>query len=292
MLNGPETPCPLCGSAGRPWRRKRGFDIHRCEGCGNGFVPPKLIPPDLEQIYSSSYFEGGRASGYPSYLEDRRIIAKNFDDRLDWISTLAAGGRRLLDVGAAYGLFMKAARDAGWDAEGVEIAADCAAEASRISGGFVAAGDFLSVKLDGAFDVIVMLDVIEHLRDPLASVRRAYELLVPGGWLVIETGNHESPWARLLRGRWYFLDPPQHLFYFSRSGLEWLLARAGFSGRPACSRLGRRVSLGNICFKLANEAPARWRERVLRLARAKIPGYVYLDFGDGMLMAARRPEQA
>jgi SAM-dependent methyltransferase len=280
--------CPLCGGTGREWRRKRGFDLRLCESCDNAFVPPSLVPADLEELYSATYFEGGADTGYPSYLADRSIIAKNFSDRLAFIGELVPPGRRLLDVGAAYGLFMKVARDAGFDVKGVEIAEDCAAEAARISGAPVIAGDFVSVELHGSFDVIVMLDVIEHMRDPLAGVKRAHELLAPNGLLIVETGDHRSLWARLLGNRWYFLDPPQHLFYFSRSGLGWLLRRGGFERTPALRRLGRRVSLRNVSFKLAKEAPERWRERVSGLTSAGLPGHVYLNFGDGMLIGARR----
>jgi SAM-dependent methyltransferase len=278
----------LCEGDARAWRRKRGFDIYLCKACGNAFVPPEVIPTDLEQLYSKSYFEGAHNTGYPGYLNDQSLLVRNFEDRLAWIEKLKPPGRRLLDVGAAYGLFLKVARDAGWDAEGVEIAPDCAAEARRISGAPVAAGDFLNVELQGQFDVIVMFDVIEHMRDPLACMRRARELLVPGGRLVIETGDHASPWARLLGDRWYFLDPPQHLFYFSKRGLDWAFDRAGFFPEPAFQRSGRRVSLANISFKLAKELPGRLRNRVVEAARHGLPGSIYLNFGDAIFVGAQR----
>jgi SAM-dependent methyltransferase len=281
--------CPLCGGSGTPWQRKRGFEIDLCGSCRNAFVPPELVPADLEALYSVEYFEGEQSTGYPGYRSDQEIIVKNFRDRLQWIARFAPPRPRLLDVGAAYGFLLKAARDMGWDAEGVEIAPDCAAEAARISGAPVLAGDFLSVKLRPGFDVIVMLDVIEHMRDPLACVRRAYELLAPGGHLVIETGDHASPWARLLGERWYFLDPPQHLFYFSKRGLDWLLSRAGFAPVRPFHRQGRRVSLANVSFKLAAELPSRWRGSVIDATRERLPGSVYLNFGDAMMMAAKRP---
>ena len=79
---------------------------------------------------------------------------------------------------------------------------------------------------------------------------RARELLAPGGLLVIETGDVASPWARLLGRHWYFLDPPQHLWYFTGDGLAALLARAGFRAPPERWRSGRWVSLANIAFNL------------------------------------------
>lgn len=289
--SGAEAPrCGLCGAPGRPFLVKRGVDVYICSGCGNGFVPSFAIPDDLESIYSQAYFEGGEVTGYPGYLADRELLLRNFAERLAFIEDARPNGRRLLDVGAAYGLFLKVARDAGWDASGVEIAPDCALEAARISGASVACGDFVRVPLPGAYDVIVMLDVIEHLRDPAAAVARAFELLAPGGLLVIETGDLRAPWARLLGPRWYFLDPPAHLFYLTDRGLMELLARAGFAPDVRLKRAGRRVSAANICFKLAAAAPAGPLRRAFSTAsRHATRGSIYLNFGDVMLVAARKP---
>jgi SAM-dependent methyltransferase len=258
--------------------RKHGYPIARCDRCRSGFLPREAVPEDLESLYSTEYFEGGRDSGYPGYVADSSILDRNFHRRLDLIGSLRPPGR-LLDVGAAYGLFLKAARARGWDCIGVELAADCAREAERLAGVPVVAGDFLAVDLAKGFDVVCMFDVIEHMRDPVACLRRAASLLDRHGLLVIETGDFASPWARLLGKRWYFLDPPQHLFYFTHESLLGALEAAGFGGPTVTWRPGRWVSLSNVLFKLARN----------RLAPgARIPGRIYLSFGDGMLVAARK----
>ncbi|HEX4339614.1 MAG TPA: class I SAM-dependent methyltransferase [Polyangiaceae bacterium] len=286
---GDDSRCGLCGGPGRPFFVKRGIDVLRCERCHNAYVPSFAIPEDLESIYSQAYFEGGEATGYPGYLADRELLVQNFVERLEFIEGARPPGRRLLDVGAAYGFFLKAARERGWDASGVEIAPDCALEAARISGASVACGDFVKVPLTGPYDVIVMLDVIEHLRDPAAAIARAFELLAPGGLFVVETGDLRAPWARLLGRRWYFFDPPAHLFYFSRSGLESLLRDAGFDADIRVKRAGRRVSAANVFFKLAAAARGPVRRLLTRASQRSVPGSVYLNFGDGMLVAARKP---
>jgi SAM-dependent methyltransferase len=270
--------CVLCGAAGRPWLEKRGFRLRACAACGVGYLPPAQRPRDLAALYSSDYFEGQSEHGYPSYLRDRDLARRNFDRRLDWIEGLHAPGR-LLEVGAAYGFFLAQARRRGWDVLGVEIAPDCAAEAERQSGARVLAGDFLEAPLSGPFDVVCMFDVIEHLPDPLAALRRARELLADGGMLVVETGDRRSPWARLLGRRWYFVDPPQHLVYFDAGSLVDALRRAGFGGPVHTRRLGRRVSLANIAFKAFGRRAA---------GAARLPGSLYLNFGDALLVAATR----
>jgi SAM-dependent methyltransferase len=281
--------CALCGGESRAWRRKRGYTIRLCESCGNAFVPGNSVPDDLEQLYSRGYFEGDEATGYPSYLADASLLTKNFGDRLDAITALSPPGRRLLEVGAAYGLFLKVAQERGWEASGVDIAEDCAERAARVSGAKVVAGDFSTMNLEGPFDVIAMFDVFEHLRQPQACLKRAYELLAPGGLVVIETCDHSALWARLLGNHWPFLDPPQHLFYFSETGLKELLIRTGFSPEARTEWLGRRVSFGNACFKLASELPeGRLRRRLKSWSQRGVAGGVYLNFHDAMLVAGRR----
>jgi SAM-dependent methyltransferase len=280
--------CPVCAAgSGRPWLVKGGFPILRCDSCGSGFLPEHAVPEDLEDLYSKEYFHGGRATGYPSYLADAGLLERNFGKRIAWIESLHPPGR-LLEIGAAYGLFLKQARARGWDAMGVEMAADCAAAAAQSAGVPVVAGDFLAASLPSGFDVIAMFDVIEHMRDPIACIERARSLLAPDGLLVIETGDLASPWARLLGARWYFLDPPQHLVYFSAASLEHAIRRCGFAGAVRVRRLGRWVSLANIEFKLTRQAPdARTANALAALARRRLPGAVYLNFRDGILVAAR-----
>jgi SAM-dependent methyltransferase len=280
--------CPVCpAGSGSPWLLKDGHPILRCDSCGSGFLPQHAVPRDLEDLYSEEYFHGERPTGYPSYLADAGLLARNFRKRVAWIESLHPPGR-LLEIGAAYGLFLQQARARGWNAMGVEMAADCAAAASQLAGVPVVAGDFLAASLPSGFDVIAMFDVIEHMRDPIACIERARSLLAPDGLLVIETGDIASPWARLLGARWYFLDPPQHLVYFSAASLEHAIRRCGFAGAVRIRRLGRWVSLANIAFKLTRQAPGtRAADALAALARRRLPGAVYLNFGDGMLVAAR-----
>lgn len=286
-----DTPrCGICGGEGSPWLEKHGFPILLCATCHNGFVPRHLVPDDLEALYSKGYFEGEHETGYPGYLADAKLVERNFQDRLKYIESLEPPGKRLLDVGTAFGLLLKAAREAGWQASGIEVAPDCAVEAARISGASVACGDFVQTPMVGPYDVITMFDVIEHFRDPAAAVRHAFDLLAPGGLLLVETGDIATPVARALGRRWWFIDPPQHLFYFSRDGFVDLLRKSGFTGEVIIKRPTRGVSLTNIAFKLAGTSPkGAFRTMMNRVSRAGLPGAVPLNFGDGILAAARKP---
>jgi SAM-dependent methyltransferase len=281
--------CRLCGSGDvADWIEKRGYHTYRCRTCGNAFLPDAAVPDDLESLYTESYFGGGETTGYPSYVADGPLIERSLVRRLRWLAGMAPPGR-LLDVGAAYGFGLRAARTLGIDAMGVEIAPDAAAAARRHAGVEVVAGDFLSVDLPGSFAIVTMFDVLEHMRDPRACVARARELLAPGGVFAVETGDLASPWARLLGSRWYFLDPPQHLCYFTAAGLMRLFAEEGLVAAAPVRRFGRWVSAANVAFKLAHNAPRPFAAMFERLAAARPPGAVYVNFGDAMTAVARRP---
>jgi SAM-dependent methyltransferase len=281
--------CGLCGGSGVPWLEKHGYPVLLCSRCHNGFVPESLVPSDLESLYGKEYFEGGQDTGYPSYLADRKFVEGNFRERVRYIDSLGPPGKRLLDVGTAFGLFLKVALEGGYDASGIEVAPDCAMEAARLSGASVACGDFVKTDLVGPFDVITMFDVIEHFRDPKGAVERACQLLSPRGILLVETGDIATPVARALGKHWWFIDPPQHLFYFSRDGFVELAKQCGFAGEIIVKRPTRSVSFTNIAFKLAGTSPkGPLRDVMTRVSQAGLPGAVPLNFGDGILAAARK----
>ena len=280
--------CRVCGAdAVEPWLEKRAYRILSCRRCGNAFVPDSAVPDDLESLYTSAYFGGGEATGYPSYEADGPLIERSLRRRMRWLAELAPKGR-LLDVGAAYGFGLRAARAEGFDAMGVEISPEAADAARRRAGVPVIAGDFLEVDIPGTFAVITMFDVLEHMRDPRACIARSRELLAPGGILAIETGDLASPWARLLGTRWYFLDPPQHLSYFTAAGLAALVSEQHLAPTGRVRRFGRWVSLANAAFKLAHNAPGPIARLFARAAARPVGGALYVNFGDAMTLAARR----
>ena len=81
----------------------------------------------------------------------------------------------------------------------------------------------------GSFDVIVMLDVIEHLPDPRGMLRLLARHLAPGGIVVITTGDFGSLVARLSGRYWRLMTPPQHLWFFTQPSLRAMAAGLGLA---------------------------------------------------------------
>ena len=225
--------CPVCGHAQDvSWLlEKDGWRLFRCRACDHIFVSPQPTPAELKRIYS---FESGYHVGQKGCLEQGPGADPRLVDTLAHIRQYVAAGS-LLDVGCATGRFMALARAAGFAVRGVELNPDTAAIAHR-RGLDVVVGAIEDVNLDPrSFDVVYMGDVIEHVRDPAALLRRVHGLLRPDGLVALVTPVHDAFFPRttfmLFRALgvpWSHPTPPHHLHQFSTLSLTALLGQTGF----------------------------------------------------------------
>lgn len=277
----PMSPCNLCGAPDpRILYRIGSYPIGRCRACTLTYTTSVPDERELAAQYSAEYY-GGREDAYFGYEEDREVLSANFNRNLDGIERHQRPGR-LLDVGCALGFFVDAARRRGWDASGVDVSEYATAYARDRLGLPVRTGSLLELDFPAAgFDVITLWDTIEHLADPMGHLRRAAELLRPGGSLYLTTGDVESLYARAFGRRWRLIAPPGHLFYFSRRTLARMLTEAGLRVEGIGAE-GKYGSLGAMVHALSP-----------RLASALPPGVrklrVHFNLGDVMQVRATRP---
>jgi SAM-dependent methyltransferase len=152
---------------------------------------------------------------------------QTFQRQMDLLERYHPGPGRVLDVGCASGAFLAAATERGWAGEGIERSRVAAEHAQRATGVPVHAGtldEFAGA--DGSFDAVHMADVIEHLLDPRAALRRVRRLLTAHGILVLTTCDIDSVSARLLRTRWPNYKR-EHLFYPDRRTMRAMLEQEG-----------------------------------------------------------------
>src|SRR5207244_3893587 len=83
-----------------------------------------------------------------------------------------------------------------------------------------------------SFDVVTMWHSLEHVHDPLAILREAYQLLVPGGKLIVACPNIDGLPFRWFGPAWFGLDLPRHLTHFTPLTLQVMLERVGFRVGP------------------------------------------------------------
>lgn len=284
--------CPLCGApAPPPAFVKDGYPIARC-ACGMVFVAQSVDPGVLDRLYGETYYAGGFEApvpGYRGYGGEEAVMRRNFDRRLAMMERLTARGS-LLDVGCALGFFVRAARARGWDARGIEMS-EWAAREANTAGVPVTHGDFLTAEIaPGALAAVTMLDMLEHVADPRAYVRRARAVLRPGGLLVVETADLGAPFARLWGNRYHFFTPPNHLVYFTRATLGRFFREEGFA-EVHFFRVGKWLTVGRLLYHAYIRLRGPAIRRVVQLAertrldRLALP----LNLGDNLVAVARLP---
>jgi len=219
--------CIACGAHDAGVVRE-GARLVRCRGCGLGWLCPQPSDDELARLYTDDYFSRPIDPGGPSYLENREGLERFFHGRLAHLGRLRAPGR-LLDVGAGLGYLVNVAGQRGWQAVGLEVSAFAARYAREEVGVDVRQQTLEAAGFeDGAFDAVVMRDVLEHARDPRPVLAEVWRVLRPGGVLALSTPNFASLNARLGGQRWRHLRPEQHLFHFTPDALARILAAAGF----------------------------------------------------------------
>ena len=148
-----------------------------------------------------------------------------------------AGQLSALEVGCGSGHLMKMLESVGWKVEGVEWDPTAAEVARRVAGLPVQNGDFRHVELPiGAYNLIVLNHVFEHLDDPLRALQRIEELLAPSGSAVLFYPNPESLGARFFRRFWFAWDVPRHLVLPTVRSLAKAAARVGLANPEVRTR--------------------------------------------------------
>jgi SAM-dependent methyltransferase len=233
--------CVSCGeSVFRPLAMRyehlgASFPLVACVRCGLRFLSVQPAPESLGRLYQAEYFESdyrcGREAG--SSFDESALAA---EDRglLDRFEALGPG-RRLLDVGCAAGWLLRHAEARGWSARGVELS-ESAARFARERGLDVFQGELAAARLpEGAFDLVYLGDVLEHVPDCRATLEEAARVLAPGGHLYLRGPITTNSLARALGlalygafGRAIVLrEPPYHLWEFTPGPLRRLFQAAG-----------------------------------------------------------------
>ncbi len=235
--------CPICESGycrdvafgyrfeGR-WLQAMG-----CRRCGIIFLHPPLPPEAIRSLYSKDYFEEDFRCGYAHSCFDSSHHDRLIDHALlKYLSSVKPQGK-MLEIGCAGGVFLNAAKIYGFEVEGVELSRDAAEFAQKNFSLRIFNGTVIEAQFNDMFDVIVMGDVLEHLPNPMETLREVWRIIAHGGLLVIISPTQtNSIFSRIglalysLLGKKAIIDlPPYHLFEYRPASLRNLLNRTGFT---------------------------------------------------------------
>jgi len=228
--------CPICsGSAVKSCEVVRAKVVAMCGACGSWYRVPRPTAQDLAQIYDKDYYDswGLDEDEDAAWISKRATfgpLLRRVKELLVTGDTGNGGKTRLLDVGAATGMLLRTAQELGWDVYATEVNHYSAGILrNRYGADRVFEGELTRCGFErDFFDVIMMTDVIEHVLDVPATLRKAADLLRSGGVLCITTPRIDT-FSRFLMGSRWLHFKREHIQYFSRRGVEFSLREAGFS---------------------------------------------------------------
>lgn len=211
--------CTLCGSTLK--RASRLYAHHhlvQCRACG--FHYAERIPTDeeLHRMYAN----------YGTVRDLSPITAARYDELLTKFGAYRKNGR-LLEVGCGGGLFLDRAREAGWETHGTEFDAAVVNEV-QARGHSMHLGPLLgNAWPTGHFDVVVSIEVVEHLIRPMDDLKEMVRLLRPGGALYITTPSFNSISKWLAYGKWTIINYPEHISFFTPRTMHRALGSLGMT---------------------------------------------------------------
>jgi len=186
--------------------------------------------------YDKGYFErgglvGSNYDGYENTIKQLKIYYILVKSWLDKNINEKKRKNRILDIGCAYGLFLQFFDEIGWETYGLDISEYAINRAKNYTKAklFVhSIENGLSMFSVNFFDVIVMFDVIEHLKNPVYVLEEIYRVLKPQGYLFMTTPNANSISRLLLKNKWPALRDKTHRILFTPYTLKFTLQRVGF----------------------------------------------------------------
>lgn len=251
----PVSACPVCAAsvlrAPRAFKRAEGV-LRRCRACGSLYADPQYEVHELPAIYEEDFYDEERTArdGRPVWGEAQEPLTYETYARvlLARYPRLRKAGARVLDYGCGLGQFLVAMKRRGADCLGIELSEIAARRVRETTGIEVLSGaeDALEAQPDGAFDLVTLFSVLEHVPDPARLAGLVRQKLAPGGILCAVVPNVASLKALLMRGQCHEFQMRTHLSVWSMRGARTLLKAAGYVGTRRLVFWGGRPGFGPL----------------------------------------------
>ena len=222
--------CSICGCNGNSLvlTLEHEYGIRKCDKCSFVFLSPRPIESSMHEIYSSETYYSGDGSGYSSYDEQEKSLLMTYKKLLKKLNTLDLEKGNLLEIGCGYGYFLDLASAEFASARGTELAPH-AIQIAQDKGHGVEKSTLSDLETNERFDLIANIQVLEHLYDPIDSLKKMQSLLRPNGLILTVTPNYNSVLRTLLGKKWPSYKIPEHINYFTKATLEKAHIEAGSS---------------------------------------------------------------
>ena len=228
------TKCQLCGCndqeviyVAHDHYSQKSFYLVCCVNCSLVFTNPRPSSDELGEYYPPTYYGDAGQRFHPLIERAVHFFRKRLAEKID--SHFPSRGR-VLEIGSGRGSLLSELAEKGWTAIGTEYSENIIKEVTDTPGVKV----YPTPKLqdckfpDQYFNVVICYHVLEHLPEPIRTLREIHRIIDPQGLLIIAVPNIGGFTARLSKSHWFGIDAPRHLFHFTPETLETVLGQSGF----------------------------------------------------------------
>lgn len=317
------------------------WELMRCSNrkCGLVWIRPMPTPDEIPGFYKNYYTHNrdagelppeqdvglkdlfvpwkrsalGMMFGYPDLVAKSgwtamiaRFVGVNpgrkerLGHRIMWLN--GTWGNRVLDYGCGNGKLLRIANQLGWKSVGFEPDKS-AAQVGRDAYGLTIYDQSINeiIQAEEKFNVITMSHVIEHLHDPVGTLKECAALLEAGGRIVIATPNFDSLGRKIFKTSWRGLEPPRHLNIFTVESLTSNLRLSGFEvehiwasaySAKSMYRRSRVIQKRGLLSREETKNPPGYARRWSKLfAWIESLGGIYQPLGEEIIAIARKIEK-
>ncbi|MEN3044234.1 MAG: class I SAM-dependent methyltransferase [Candidatus Hydrothermales bacterium] len=222
--------CPLCFSQNSIFfikikflNLKSYFYLYKCKDCSLLFNFPTYSDRELKRMYSKNYYFFLRDE--ISELKRVSLLYKRVFSNLNF-----SENSKIIEIGCGKGYFLNILKQIGYSVKGVEISKEASVYAQKkfnieVFNGSIEEYTKFSIE---KYDLILLIDIIEHIKDPHSFMNSLKLISKKGTTLVIDTPNSESRDIHIYKEKFTGFNP-YHIRLYSLNSLTYLLKLYGFS---------------------------------------------------------------
>jgi 2-polyprenyl-3-methyl-5-hydroxy-6-metoxy-1,4-benzoquinol methylase len=233
--------CPVCGSPDSTLKFKAKdytvsnemFHIVTCDSCRLIYTNPRPAANEAGPYYHATAYISHSDTNEGIVNKLYHMVRKiTLQSKTNWIEPEKKGNKELLDIGCGNGHFLAAAKEKGWNINGVELDPETAARAAKLTGHTIAPS-LNEIDSEKKFQVITLWHVLEHVYELDEYFQFFKSRLAKDGKLLLALPNPASFDANYFEEYWAAYDVPRHIYHFTPATISALAAKYGFSLRKS-----------------------------------------------------------
>jgi len=225
------------------------FNVVRCKNCGLLYTNPRPKPATISKYYPESYSNFLLSNRFFSLL--RHVV---FGNELNLFSNIVKKNSRVLEIGCGTGEYLSYLKHKGYEVEGIELSKYCIDTAWNKYGLNIKQGTIFDYKnKENYFDLIIMRHVLEHVPDPLETIKAIYKMLKENGTFFCLIPNAASYDAKIFKQYWRGFELPRHYFHYDPKVLKKIFEQEGFHNIKFFYSMVPINWIGSIAFYLKDK---------------------------------------